>query len=278
LCSGQQRAGVAVIRISGPQANESLKKMARRQSSAPQLPRTATLVRLHHPHTSELLESQALSLFFPGPKSFTGEDCVEFHVHGSPVLVTDVLESLILLPGFRLANAGEFTRRAFYNGKMDLTQVEGLADLLDAETQQQRRQAQRQMDGDLGKLYERWRMELAQILAHIEAIIDFSDSEADVGEQEIMQSVSPRIAAFRETLTTYLADGRRGELMRRGLHVAIVGSPNAGKSSLLNRLARRPVAIVSSIPGTTRDVLEVPFYIIHFVVPLCFGSYSLIAN
>ena len=193
-------------------------------------------------------------LWFPAPASFTGEDVAEFHVHGGPAVVARLLDALGEVPDLRPAAAGEFTRRAFDNGKLDLTQVEGLADLINAETESQRRQALRQMEGALGRLYEDWRERLIGALAHIEAEIDFPDENLPTGISEV---ATHNILSLYSELLLHLDDRRRGERLRDGLHIAIVGPPNVGKSSLLNLLAQRDAAIVSTTAGTTRDVIEV---------------------
>ncbi len=196
-----------------------------------------------------------LVLWMPGPASFTGEDSAEFQVHGGRAVVSGLVEVLGGLDGLRPADAGEFARRAFMNGKLDLTEVEGLADLIDAETVGQRRQALRQMEGAAGQIVEDFRARLIGILALSEVGMDFVD-EDDV-PAGIADKVIPEIAALRSDMAVYLDDGRRGEMIREGLTVVIAGPPNAGKSSLMNALARRDVAIVSDIPGTTRDAIEV---------------------
>jgi tRNA modification GTPase len=209
---------------------------------------------LRDPQTKAVLD-EALVLWFPGPSTETGEDMVELHLHGGRAIVAAVQHELGKLPGFRPAEAGEFTRRAFENGRMDLTAVEGLADLIFAETEAQRAQAMRQYQGLLGKRAEDWRQRLIGALALVEARIDFSD-EADVPED----LVGPALCAARELVEEIeisLQDAHRGERLREGLVVAIAGPPNAGKSSLLNRLAQREAAIVSPYAGTTRDVIEV---------------------
>ena len=194
-----------------------------------------------------------LVLWFPAPRSATGEDVAELHLHGSRAVLAAVMQALARL-GLRLAEPGEFTRRAFLNGKLDLLQAEAIADLAAAETEAQRRQAVRQLGGELGEVYRGWRDRLTRILAHLEAAIDFPD-------EDLPPEIEDRILGETEGLVAeierHLADGHRGERLRDGIDVAIVGPPNAGKSSLLNRIARRDVAITSPVPGTTRDVIEV---------------------
>lgn len=250
LASGSGRAGVAVVRISGVGAGGALDALS---TKARPEARRAALVRLHHPTTAETLDD-ALALWFPGPASFTGEDVAELHVHGGPAVVEGVLSALGALEGLRLAEPGEFTRRAFENGKLDLTQVEGLADLIEAETDAQRRQALRQAEGELGRLYDGWREALIKASAHFEAELDFSDEELP---EDLHLAVVDAVRDLYAAIEAHLRDGRRGERLRDGVRLAIVGPPNAGKSSLMNALARREAAIVSDIAGTTRDVVEV---------------------
>lgn len=245
------QAGVAVFRISGPDATQAITRLCNPVSIP--APRTAALRLLKHPETGEPID-RALALFFPAPHSFTGEDVVEFHTHSGRAVTQAVIEALRLLPEFRMAEAGEFTRRAFENGKMDLTEAEAIADLVHAETEAQRKQALRQLDGALGKIYEDWRMRLSRSLAYMEAAIDFSDEELPA---DMIEKQSAELRLLRDAIKAHLNDNRRGERLREGLSIAILGPPNAGKSSLLNRLARREVAIVSPTAGTTRDIIEV---------------------
>ena len=250
LSSGRPPAAIAVIRISGARAADALKELA---GKIPE-PRRAAFARVRDPQSGEILD-EALALWFPGPASETGEDVAELQLHGGRAVIAAVFTALSRLEGFRPAEPGEFTRRAFLNGKLDLTKVEGLADLIYADTEAQRRQAFRQLGGLLGDRAEAWRTRLIEALALAEAGIDFSD-EADVASD-----VSARALAIAGELCAEidaaLADARRGERLREGLVVAIAGPPNAGKSTLLNRIARREAAIVSPYAGTTRDVIEV---------------------
>ncbi|MGD9616099.1 MAG: tRNA uridine-5-carboxymethylaminomethyl(34) synthesis GTPase MnmE [Alphaproteobacteria bacterium] len=253
------RAGIAVIRLSGPQAGAALKELA---GTLPP-PRTARRVRVRDPDTGEALDD-ALALWFPGPRSATGEDVAELHLHGSRAVLASVI-AVLRRQGLRLAEPGEFTRRAFLNGKLDLTQAEAVADLAAAETEAQRRQALRQLDGALGALYRGWSERLLRLLAHLEAAIDFPDEDLP---PEIEIRVAEDTAALAGEIDAHLADGHRGERLRDGIVVAILGPPNAGKSSLLNRLARREAAITSPVAGTTRDVIEVAIDLAGYPVVL----------
>ena len=251
LASGRGRAGVAVVRLSGPNARDALARISRKELPEP---RRATLRALYRSSDNSIID-QSLVIAFPGPDSFTGEDVVEFHLHGGPAILTALFAELAAFDGFRPAAPGEFTRRAFEHGKMDLTAAEGLGDLVNAETEAQARQALRQMQGELGRLYEGWRAALIAALAHLEADIDFPDEDLPDG---VAAAIAPKIAGLRAEITAHLADGHRGEKIREGLDIVILGQPNVGKSSLLNALARRDAAIVSDQAGTTRDIIEVP--------------------
>jgi tRNA modification GTPase len=250
LSSGRPPAAIAVVRVSGPRAGAALERLIGRLPE----PRKAALARVRDPASGEVID-EALALWFPAPRSETGEDVAELQLHGGQAVIAGVLDVLSMIEGCRPAEAGEFTRRAFENGRLDLTAVEGLADLIAAETQAQRRLAYRQLKGLIGDRAEAWRRRLIEALALVEARIDFSD-EADVPE-DLLGPALFAAQQLRDEIAGVLADGRRGERLRDGLVVAIAGPPNAGKSTLLNRLARREAAIVSPYAGTTRDVIEV---------------------
>jgi tRNA modification GTPase len=249
LSSGRPPAAIAVVRLSGPRAGMALEALIGRIPK----PRQAALASVRDEAGDEI--DQALALWFPGPHSETGEDVAELQLHGGRAVVAGVLGALGRMDGLRLAEGGEFTRRAFENGKLDLTAVEGLADLVMAETQAQRRQALRHLKGLLGDRAEAWRQRLIGALALVEARIDFSD-EGDVPDDLITPALA-EAGRLADEIEAALADGGRGERLRDGLVVAIAGPPNAGKSTLLNRLVRREAAIVSPFAGTTRDVIEV---------------------
>jgi tRNA modification GTPase len=250
LSSGRPPAAIAVVRISGPRTRAALEALIRRLPE----PRKAALANVRDPATGEPID-QALALWFPGPRSETGEDVAELQLHGGHAVVAATLAALGRISGLRLAEPGEFTRRAFDHGQLDLTQVEALADLIGAETEAQRRQAYQQMRGLLGDRAEEWRTRAIEALAQVEAAIDFAD-EGDVPKDLINRALA--IARpLADDIVAALAGAARGERLREGLWVVIAGPPNAGKSTLLNRIARREAAIVSPLAGTTRDVIEV---------------------
>ncbi len=248
LSSGREKAGVAVVRLSGPGAGVALEAL----TGALPAPRHAALARIRTA-TGDMID-RGLVLWFPAPYSVTGEDVAELQVHGGPAIVSALLAELGGQPGLRPAEPGEFTRRAFHNGKLELTQVEALADAVHAETEAQRIQAVRQMEGEMGRLVESWRTEVLGALAHVEATIDFADEDLP---GDVLNQAAARIDVVIPMMESHLKDGRRGERLRDGVHMVLLGAPNVGKSSLLNRLARRDAAIVSAAAGTTRDVLEI---------------------
>jgi tRNA modification GTPase len=249
LSTGRLPSGVAVVRLSGPQVRTVLEAVAGEVPS-PRMVKYAAISASDGGHID-----RGLVVFFPGPNSFTGEDCAELHLHGSVATVIACLSALGAFPGLRMAEAGEFTKRAFLNGKIDLTEAEGLADLIAAETEAQRLQALASSEGAQRKLYEDWRTQILHARAMIEAEIDFTD-EGDVPGSVSVQ-IWPQIAALAEDVTLHIGLAKSGEIVRSGLDVVILGAPNAGKSSLMNALARRDVSIITEEAGTTRDLVEV---------------------
>ena len=244
------RRAFAVFRISGPESGGILQSLS---GAGLPSPRYAVRAALRDPDGGEALDD-ALVLWFPGPASFTGEDVAELHIHGGRATIEAVSTALSGFKNCRLAEPGEFSRRAFDNEKLDLAEVEGLADLIAAETEAQRKQALKQLSGGISEIYENWRSALLRLLAHTEAAIDFPEEDLP---DNLLSDTKHNILWVSECITQYLEDGRRGERLRDGFHITIAGPPNAGKSSLLNELAQRDVAIVSKEAGTTRDVIEV---------------------
>jgi len=262
LSTAMGRSGIAVIRVSGSHAWNACQVLLGDAQTLP-MERQATTRKLFDPQSGYILDN-AMVIGFRGPRSFTGEDIIEYHIHGGTAIIDAMLSTLSMLPHHRLAIPGEFTRRGFENGKMDLTSAEAIADLIHAETESQRLQALKQMDGALFHLYEGWKEALARILAFMEADLDFSDQDLP---DDLLLKVRPDISGVLSEIKQHLEDGRRGELLRDGFRLVIIGAPNAGKSSLLNKLVQREAAIVSPIAGTTRDVID---------VHLNLGGYSII--
>ncbi len=244
------RAGILVIRISGPATIQCLKSLGFKGNPQHQ---KISFQKISDPKTSEIIDEVLVS-FFQSPKSFTGEDVAEISIHASPFILKKVLEILSQQKNVRLAEAGEFSKRAFLNGKLDLVQAEAIPDLIAAETAAQHKQALRQLEGSLGEIYENWRFRLVEISAMLEAAIDFPDEDLP---KNITDKVEVDVKKLLTEITTHLDDGKVGQKIKDGLSLAIIGAPNVGKSSLINFLARSEVAIVSEIAGTTRDVIEV---------------------
>lgn len=260
LSSGGLPSGVAIIRISGPESTTVIRVMTGSLPAA----RRAELRPIRS--RNGLLLDQGLVLHFPGRASFTGEDSGEFHLHGGRATVRAVLDALAEFPGLRAADPGEFSRRAFHNGKLDLVEIEGLADIVAAQTEMQRRLALEHAAGGVSRLYDDWARRLTFARAMIEAELDFSDEEDVPGA--VGQTVKDDLVALGREVRGHLAGSRAGEIIRDGLTVVIAGPPNVGKSSLINFLAKRDVAIVTDIPGTTRDIISVDLDIHGFAVRL----------
>ncbi|XP_055850874.1 tRNA modification GTPase GTPBP3, mitochondrial [Episyrphus balteatus] len=251
LSSGYGKCGVSVIRVSGPQTRDTLRAIVSKNFVPKD--RYATLRSLYHPVTNEMID-KGLVIWFPGPNSFTGEDSCEFQVHGSLAVVEAMFDALGSIPGLRLSQPGEFTKRSFFAGKLDLTEVEGLADLIHAETEAQRKQALLQSTGSLSKVYKNWRERLIKCVAHMEAYIDFAEDENI--EDDLLEKLKTELLSLRENIQNHLNDHRQGEILRHGVRTTIIGAPNVGKSSFLNLMCQRKVSIVTPIAGTTRDVIE----------------------
>jgi len=260
LSSGGLPSGVAVIRLSGPQSQETIAQLCGRVPLA----RHASLLPIRD--RNGVMLDQGIVLYFPGPTSFTGEDCAELQIHGGRATVKAVLAALSDFEGLRSAEAGEFSRRAFLNGRMDLVEAEGLADLIVAETEMQRRLAAEHASGGLSALYDSWSKRLTHARAMIEAELDFADEDDVPGS--VAAAIWRDMSALEHEIVNHLAEARTGEIVRDGLNVVIAGPPNAGKSSLLNHLAKRDVAIVTDVPGTTRDILSVDLDLSGFAVRL----------
>lgn len=250
LSTGFVKSGIGVIRISGKGVKLALSLVCDYENPTPNY---AKLCSVKDIKTGEIID-QGLALYFCAPKSYTGEDVAELHIHGSRAVITNILETLNNIEGLRPAERGEFTKRAVINGKMDLTSAEGVNDLINAQTDEQRKQALRQMSGELADLYEGWQNRIKRLLAHLEAYIDFPEEDIP---QDLETASTGEINALLKEIKEHLADNHKGEILRQGYSVAIIGAPNAGKSSLLNKLVKRDAAIVSSLAGTTRDIIEV---------------------
>jgi tRNA modification GTPase len=244
------KAGVAIIRISGEDSFKALEIITNIKDPEP---RKAIFSKITCPKTSDILD-HAIILAFPAPNSFTGENIVELHTHGSVAVINAIIATLSEIENLRVALPGEFAKRSFMNGKMDLTQAEGLSDLIESETRLQQKQAMRQMSGDLYQLYNDWRSKILRSLAYLEAFLDFPDEELP---EDLVTEINQLQSNLVAEISSHIADNERGEKLRSGLYVTIIGKPNVGKSSLLNYLAKRDVAIVSNIAGTTRDIIEV---------------------
>ena len=249
LSSGPGIAGIAVVRVSGKDTSKVIKLITGKDLPAP---RVATLRKMNNINTNELID-EGLIIWFPGPQSYTGEDLVEFHVHGSRAVVTALHASISEIENCRLAEPGEFTKRAFQNEKINLIKAESIADLVSAETEIQRKQALAIMNGKSSDKFDSWREKLLKILSHIEAKIDFPDEDLP---ENIIFEIKKTSEQVSNEIKKILEDEKVGERIREGFKIAIVGPSNAGKSSLLNYLSKRDVAIVSEIAGTTRDVIE----------------------
>lgn len=260
LSSARGRAGVCVFRISGPAAGAALTELT--DKPVPPV-RQAVLRKLRDSDGTTI--DKGIVLWFEGPASFTGENVAELQLHGGPAVIAAMTDRLVGIAGLSPAEPGEFSRQAFANGRLDLTEAEGLADLIAAETEQQRRLALRQVEGRLKDLYEGWRADLIRAGAHLEACIDFADEDIPV---DLKPGITMRITTLAAAMRAHLDDCHRGEIIRDGFTVVIIGAPNVGKSSLLNALASRDVAIVSSVPGTTRDPIEVRLDLAGYAVTL----------
>ncbi len=259
LASGLGTAGVAVIRVSGPQVLTVLKRFCDLKNPKPNYAYFRPI------KSGDKTLDKGLILYFKAPHSFTGEDVAELQVHGGRGVIQAIMQALSEISGLRPAERGEYSRRAVINGKMDLTEAEGLLDLVHAETEEQRKQALAQLDGNLGQLYESWRKQLVHHLAYAEAFIDFPEEEIPPEkEQEINHDIHDLI----QKISNHLSDDRRGERLREGFQIAILGVPNVGKSSLINALTKREVAIVSQTAGTTRDIVEAHLDVAGFPVIL----------
>ena len=250
LSSGQGTSGIAVIRISGPEVKTVISKLT--NGDIPE-PRVATLKKINKINTNELID-EGILLWFPGPNSYTGEDMAEFHVHGSVAVVLAIQNSISEIENCRIAEPGEFTKIAFQNGKINLLKAESISDLVRSETEMQRQQAIKIMSGKNSEIYNFWRSSLLKVLANVEAKIDFPEEDLP---EKIINEIKLSSSKIKSEIKKVLDDKKVGEIIREGFKIAILGPPNAGKSSLLNYLSKRDAAIVSEVAGTTRDVIEV---------------------
>ena len=258
--SATAKAGITVIRISGPNTKYAIECLG---SNVGQ-PRFAKLAKIFHPQTKNLID-ECVTIYYQEPASFTGEDIVEMNIHGGRAVLDLTLDALSKIQGLRVAEPGEFSKRRFMNGKMDLTQAEGLMDLINAETEAQHKQALKQLAGELGSLYESWRAQLLKLMSLIEAYIDFPDEDLPA---DIIKNITKQVSFLNTEITDHLSDNQKGEKLREGFYIAIIGETNVGKSSLMNALAKRDVAIVSDIAGTTRDIIEIRLNIAGYLVTI----------
>ena len=255
-----QKSGIIVIRISGPDIQEVLRSMG---CGSPE-PREATLQSIYHPHTKELID-KCISIYYKSPRSFTGEDVLELHIHGGKAVLDLTMDALSKIQNLRVADPGEFSMRAFLNNKMDLAEVEGLQDLIDSDTKAQHKQALKKVSGELSLIYENWRKSLLHILTRVEASIDFPEEEIP---EDVLKNTDLRIKEIIDGIKLYLENSKKGEKLSEGLYIAILGPTNAGKSSLINKISKKDLAIVSSIEGTTRDIIEIDLDIAGYPVTL----------
>ena len=255
-----QKSGIIVIRISGPDIAKALRSLG----CGALTPREATLQSIYHPETKELID-RCITIYYKSPKSFTGEDVLELHIHGGKAVLDLTMDALSKISNLRVADPGEFSMRAFLNNKMDLAEVEGLQSLIDSDTKAQHKQALKQVSGELSLIYENWRKTLLQILTKVEASIDFPEEEIP---EDVLRNIDPKIKEIIEGISLYLENSKKGEKLSEGLYVAILGPTNAGKSSLINKISKKDLAIVSSIEGTTRDIIEIDLDIAGYPVTI----------
>jgi len=255
-----QKAGIIVIRISGPEVPQVIKSL----KCDTLTPRHATLTKIYHPVSGDVID-ECIAIYYEAPKSFTGENVLELNIHGGIAVLDLTLDALSSIKNLRIAEAGEFTMRTFLNNKMDLAEIDGLYDLLNANTSAQHAQAIKQMSGELSAIYEMWRMDLLKIIGQVEAYIDFPEEDIP---QDLINGINNKVLELAQNISEFLANSHRGSKLVDGLYISIIGPTNAGKSSLLNKLAKKDVAIVSNIEGTTRDVIEVNMDIAGYPVTI----------